>query len=143
MAEPEVLLVDDEQDVLSMLSEFLQMKGFKPTCADSADSAFRVLQERALRAEPPFQAVVSDWMMPGTDGGTLLGKIRSEGFRALPFVLMSGAVTRDVLLTAVRYDLDAVLLKPFSIDALCDKIQEASKVRERKVRERVPADRSG
>jgi two-component system chemotaxis response regulator CheY len=108
---------------------------------DTGEAAVRVLEERALSGGVPFSAVVSDWMMPGMDGVALLRRIRSGGFNRLPFVLMSGAVTKEVLLTAVKYDLDAVLLKPFAIDALCVKIQEASRARERKVRERMLVDR--
>jgi CheY-like chemotaxis protein len=137
MGESEVLLVDDDPGILSLLCDYLREKGFRTTCAPSAEEAFRQLNERARSGGPAFAAVVSDWMMPGMDGVALLNQIRSGEFQELPFVLMSGAVSKDVLLKAVKYDPDAVLLKPFSINALCVKIQEAIKVRERKQIERA------
>lgn len=137
MNSADVLVVDDEPDILSLISDFLSARGYTATCAGGGADAYRLIEERAQGGRPPFAAVVSDWMMPGMDGLALLEKVRSGDQHRLPFVLMSGAVSRDVLLGAVKYDPDAVLLKPFSIDLLCTKIAEAVKTRERKVRDRV------
>lgn len=137
MNSADVLLVDDEAEIRSLLSDYLEVRGYTATCAESGTDAYRLIEERAQGGGPHFTAVVSDWMMPGMDGLALLEKIRSGDQHRLPFVLMSGAVSRDVLLAAVKYDPDAVLLKPFSIDLLCAKITEAAKTRERKVLDRV------
>lgn len=137
MNSADVLLVDDEAAIRSLLSDYLSVRGYTATCAESGEDAYRLIEARAESGRPHFTAVVSDWMMPGMDGLALLEKIRSGDQHRLPFVLMSGAVSRDVLLAAVKYDPDAVLLKPFSIDLLCAKIAEAAKARERKVLDRV------
>ena len=132
-----MLLVDDEKAILSLLSDYLQTKGVRAVLAGNGAEAYRVLEERAHGGGPAFFAVVSDWMMPVMDGLGLLDRVRSGEFCGLPFVLMSGAVSREVLLGAVKRDPDAVVLKPFNIDLLWAKIQEAAKSRERRVREKA------
>ncbi len=134
-----VLLVDDEKDILSICAEYLNGNGIQTILANNGAAALRLLEERAGRDEPPCAAIVCDWMMPVMDGLTLLARVRSSEFRQMPFVLMSGAVSRDVLLTAVKHDPDAVLLKPFPIATLLAKIEEAIKSRERKERARMQA----
>jgi CheY-like chemotaxis protein len=137
MPDSPVLLVDDDPEILSLFSELLEMHGEQAITAGNGEQALRLILDRWRARQPPFSAVVSDWKMPVMDGLELLARIRSGEFHALPFVLVSGAVTADVLLAAVQYGPDAVLLKPFNIDALCVKIQEARDIRERKERERA------
>jgi CheY-like chemotaxis protein len=132
-----VLLVDDEEEVLVLLGDLLQAQHFETTCASNGQEALRQLQLRAREGQPPFAAVVSDWVMPVMDGVALLKAMRAGEFRKVPFVLMSGAVSRDELLGAIRYDPDAVLLKPFRIEALRGKIEEAVQNRQRKELERA------
>jgi hypothetical protein len=45
---------------------------------------------------------------------------------------MSGNVTKDELMGAVRYDLDGVILKPFGVQELQSKLNEAIAKREKK-----------
>jgi DNA-binding response OmpR family regulator len=132
-----ILLVDDDQELLSLFSDALQLDGLTTSCAENGEQAFRLLLERSRSGTGNFTAVVSDWKMPVLDGLGLLTRIRSSRFHGVPFVLMSGAVTADVLRDALRYDTDAVLLKPFHIDTLHAKIREAIEVRGRKEHDRA------
>ena len=131
-------MVDDEKAIQSFLSDYLQTKGVGTVVAGNGAEAYRLIEERAREGGPAFFAVVSDWVMPVMDGLGLLARVRSSEFRGLPFVLMSGAVSREVLLGAAKHGPDAVVLKPFSIDVLWAKIQEVvAKSRERKAREQA------
>ncbi len=75
--------------------------------------------------DPRIAAIISDWMMPGGDGMRLLAALRLGRFCNVPFVLISGAVTRERLDAAIKGGADGVLLKPFGLDALRRRVQEA------------------
>jgi CheY-like chemotaxis protein len=137
MPESPVLLVDDDPELLSLFSDALQLNGLHAICAANGEQALQLILGRWRAGESSFSAVVSDWKMPVMDGLELLARIRSGEFQALPFILVSGAVTMDILLSALQHDPDAVLLKPFRVDALCAKVQEAMEVRQRKERDRA------
>ncbi|MDZ4676769.1 MAG: response regulator [Oligoflexia bacterium] len=68
--------------------------------------------------------------MSDGDGLALLEKLRVGEFHYVPFILMSGAVTKEVLKNVVHQGADGVLLKPFSGDTLIKKISEAIANRE-------------
>ena len=138
----EVLVVDAQNAMRELLVDCLQMKGVPAITAMNGAEAYRLLEERALARGPAFLAVVSDWVMPVLDGLGLLHRIRSGEFQWLPFVLISGAVSITELRAAVKYGPDAVLLKPFAVDALYDKVHEAAAARARKtLSERVARTR--
>jgi CheY-like chemotaxis protein len=137
MADGRILLVDDEEELLLLLGDLLETKNFHTVCAGNGQEALRLLERHVKVNKAPFTAVVSDWVMPVLDGVGLLKTMRAGEFRKVPFVLMSGAVGREELLSAIRYDPDAVLLKPFRIEALCVKIEEAVQNRQRKELERA------
>jgi CheY-like chemotaxis protein len=137
MADGWVLLVDDEEELLLLLGDLLETRHLEAVCASNGQEAMRQLEKHSRSGKPAFTAVVSDWVMPVMDGVALLKQMRAGEFRKIPFVLMSGAVSREELLGAIRYDPDAVLLKPFRVEALCAKIEEAVQNRQRKELERA------
>ncbi|NUP09868.1 MAG: sigma-54-dependent Fis family transcriptional regulator [Polyangiaceae bacterium] len=67
-----VLVVDDEEGVRSFLAESLEREGHDVTQAPDVAEALR------LAREEPFDVVLTDLRMPGTDGMTLVRALRSE-----------------------------------------------------------------
>jgi signal transduction histidine kinase/CheY-like chemotaxis protein len=90
-----VLLVDDEADALEVLSTMLSKTGAEVLTATSADQAFSIF----MRHKPTI--LVSDLGMPGTDGYTLLERIRAlkseEGARVPAVALTAFARGQDRL----------------------------------------------
>jgi len=69
-ARPALLVVDDEEQILSALRRALRKEGYEIVTADSAKAALRMLGERR------FDAVLSDHKMPGMSGMQLLSRAR-------------------------------------------------------------------
>ena len=69
-ARPSLLLVDDEEQILSALRRALRKEGYEIVTALTPDAALRLLGER------PFDAVLSDHKMPGMTGMQLLSRAR-------------------------------------------------------------------
>ena len=64
-----VLLVDDNPDVLAVTAEILEGAGFMVVPAANGEEALAL-----LRSEQPFDILVTDYMMPGLDGGRLVAQ---------------------------------------------------------------------
>lgn len=65
---PTLLLVDDEERILSALRRTLRREGYEILLAESATAALRILSER------PVDVILSDHKMPGISGVQLLAR---------------------------------------------------------------------
>ena len=77
-----VLVVDDDEDILKLLTMRLRAKGFRITAVGSAEQA---LTQTAI--DPP-RVVVSDIRLPGQDGLALFEEIRRKR-PTLPVILLT------------------------------------------------------
>ena len=65
-----LLLVDDEENILSSLRRLLRNQGYEIFTATGGEQALAMLEER------PVDLVISDARMPGMDGATLLAEVQ-------------------------------------------------------------------
>ena len=115
---PNLLLVDDEDGVRLVVARVLKSKGFKVTECANAEQA---LEELAKRND--FDLLVTDMIMPGMDGETLIKKAR-EAYPKLKALLMSG-YSEDLAKYASSETKDTVFLaKPFELNQLLEKVKE-------------------
>src|SRR3569833_2954705 len=94
MAQPRLLLIDDEQALAEFLADAARESGFDPVIT-SEDEEFR----KAFREQRP-EMVALDLGMPGMDGVELIRFLAEEKFEA-PVLIVSG-FDRRVLETAFR-----------------------------------------
>jgi len=113
-----VLVVDDEEVWLGMLSQFLQGKGFNVLSATNGPSAL------ALLAQDQIDLVLLDFLMPEMDGLEVLDKIRHDYSRAALPVIMATAKTssRDIV-TALRKGANDYLTKPFDFPVVLARVE--------------------
>lgn len=106
-----ILVVEDDPQFRRYLAEVLEDAGFQVSLADNGSSALTALGEN------PVDLVLTDLVMPGQDGVSLIAALRKQR-PALRIVAMSGRSRTD--LTVDSLDLvrllgaDATLQKPFS-----------------------------
>jgi PAS domain S-box-containing protein len=97
--------VDDEEDFLALTRDFLEREGdIRVEGVTSAEEALERL------AGSSFDAIVSDYQMPGTDGISLLKQLRGSG-NATPFIILTGRGTEQVALGALNSGADFYLQK--------------------------------
>jgi len=106
-----VLLVDDEPDLLAAMAETLTRAGYAVrTVSDTAQAVTLLGQER-------FDAVVTDFIMPGITGMDLLQRVK-QIHPDLPVILLTGYATSDLTRRALQGGAADVLVKPFPLRAL-------------------------
>jgi two-component system response regulator MprA len=110
--ERRVLVVDDDQDVRSMVRTVLESEGY---AVDVAEDGFAAL--RAVDAREP-DCVVLDVMMPGMDGHAVLKRIRAGERSSLPVVMLTAAAGDDQAWQAWTEGVDYFLAKPFDAEEL-------------------------
>ncbi len=116
-----LLLVDDDNDLLRLLSMRLRANGYRVSTAESAEVAL------ALLAVEHFALVISDVRLPERDGMTLFDDIRSTN-PALPVILLTAHGTIPDAVEATSRGVFGYLTKPFDSTALLDKIEQALQV---------------
>ncbi len=113
-----ILVVDDDEDILRLLSMRLRARGFRVTAAVSAEEALA-----RIAVDPP-RAVVSDVRLPGRDGLALFEEIRSTR-PTLPVILLTAHGTIPDAVDATSRGVFGYLTKPFDSQVLLEKIDQA------------------
>src|SRR5437763_794997 len=90
-----LLIVDDDNNTLASLARAFRMAGHEATVCDNAARALELVKSQ------PFDMMLSDVVMPGEDGLSLLEDLRNFGI-ALPVVMISGQASIEM---AVRGEL--------------------------------------
>jgi PAS domain S-box-containing protein len=113
-----LLLVEDEEFVLSLVAESLGNLGYGVLQAPGPEAALELCREHGAR----IGLLISDVIMPGMDGVELTLRIR-EMVPQIPVLLMSG-YTADVLPGRLGLADTGFLQKPFSSEDLALKVRE-------------------
>ena len=115
MASDRILIVDDDPDLVDVLTELLRGAGFEVAAQDSVFGA------RALVRQSKPALILLDIGLPFRSGLALLDEMKADPATSdVPIVILSGMT--EALTAERRARADAVLSKPFEISALMDAI---------------------
>ena len=112
LAQRTILLVDDDDGVRRLAVRALGKAGYAVLSAESGEEALALLAAR----DGPIHAVVSDIVMPGMDGPTLVKGVR-ERYSGLPAILASG-YAEEAVYGGLSLEGIAFLAKPYTLKAL-------------------------
>jgi DNA-binding NtrC family response regulator len=116
-----LLIVDDEANTLASLSRAFRLAGHDATVCDNAAKALELAKTQH------FDLILSDVVMPGKDGLTLLEELKAQGVAA-PVVMMSGQAHIEMAVKATRLGALDFLEKPISSDKLMLTVENALKL---------------
>lgn len=114
-----LLLVDDQPELLSALSEILSEQGFVVVSTWEGEEAVEI----ASVFEP--NVLVTDYQLPGIDGVTTIRLVR-EDCPQVRAILVSGGMTSQTRCRARRAQVDEVFDKPVSVPSLIRAISEGA-----------------
>ena len=116
-----LLIVDDEANTLASLSRAFRLAEHEATVCDNAAKALELAKTQH------FDLILSDVVMPGKDGLTLLEELKAQGVAA-PVVMMSGQAHIEMAVKATRLGALDFLEKPISSDKLMLTVENALKL---------------
>jgi two-component system response regulator GlrR len=121
MSKPSILLVDDDPDILRLVSMRLSGAGHGVVAVDSAEKALA-----AFAVSRP-QVVVTDLKMSGMDGMALFEEIRKQA-PTLPVILLTAHGTIPDAVAATQRGVFGFLPKPFDGKLLLEQVEQALRV---------------
>ena len=117
-----VLIVDDEQDFLDVLSDRLKTRDMNVSTASSAKDAIKKIDAES------YDAVVLDLMMPEMDGLELAIKVRAmPNYANVPIMMITTEGGKQDVIEALTQGVNQYIVKPFNQDVLQAKMAELLK----------------
>ena len=119
-ADTPVFVVDDDQSVREALALLLKIEGYAPQCFGDGGSFLE-----AARSTLPA-CVILDLHLPGGSGIEILRTLATERFAA-PVLVISGGADVAMAVEAMKFGALDFLEKPFSSEAIIDRVRAAVK----------------
>jgi two-component system KDP operon response regulator KdpE len=110
-----ILLVDDDESLRQVISQYLTQEGYRAIAAGSGVEALKLFY-----SERP-DAVLLDLMMPGMDGWEVCARLRE--LSDAPILLVTARTSQEDKLRGFRLGIDDYLSKPFSLAELAARLQ--------------------
>ena len=111
-----ILVVEDEQNIRSALTDFLEYHGFAAVVAEDGLEAERIVGERQ------FDLILLDLMLPKISGEQLCAKWRREGLQ-MPILMLTAKGQEKEKIAGLNLGADDYITKPFSLEELLARIK--------------------
>jgi CheY-like chemotaxis protein len=112
-----ILVIDDKEEIRNLIKAVLGNFGFNVLEAGNGQMGVQMMRDQ----KPSL--VVCDINMPGMDGYETLCAVRDSSTTApIPFILMTGLVSRDGFRRGMVCGADDYLVKPFTTDELIEAV---------------------
>ena len=127
MTKCRILFVDDDNDILTMVNEYLKMQGYDITTANSGLKALDLIKDQDI------DVVFTDYKMPEFNGLELLAAIKQHK-PEVEVIIVTGYGSMESAIQAMKFGSYDYLQKPFKLDHLkliVDRIVEEKKVKDK------------
>lgn len=115
MEKKKILIADDEERIVKLVSDFLNAAGYETISAADGREALEVFS-----ANPDIKLAVIDIMMPEIDGWEVTREIRKQS--NIPVIMLSARAEEFDLLTGFESGIDEYVTKPFSPAVLVKRV---------------------
>ena len=111
-----ILIVEDEDNIRSALTDFLEFHDFRASTASDGLEAERIV------AKTGFDLILLDLMLPKISGEQLCSKWRSEGLQT-PIIMLTAKGQEKERVLGLNIGADDYITKPFSLEELLARIK--------------------
>jgi two-component system alkaline phosphatase synthesis response regulator PhoP len=111
-----ILVVDDEPNLLFMLTDRLEAEGYQVEAERDGDAGL------ARASSGSFDAIILDGMLPGRDGFDVCQTLRQRGVR-VPVLMLSARAQVVDRVVGLKLGADDYLTKPFDVTELLARLQ--------------------
>ena len=126
MDKKKILVADDEERIVKLVSDFLKIGGYEVLPASDGAQALELFNKN-----PDIALAIIDIMMPELDGWALTKEIRKTS--DLPIIMLSARAEEFDLLTGFESGIDEYVTKPFSPAVLVKRVEALIKRSDSKV----------
>jgi len=112
-----ILVVEDEPVIARAIERSLSEKGYLVEVAYDGEMGFELLREQ------DFDLIVLDAILPKMNGLDLCRKIRQDGRRNLPILMVTALGSTDNIVRGLEYGADDYMTKPFKMAELTARIR--------------------
>jgi DNA-binding response OmpR family regulator len=126
MDKKKILVADDEERIVKLVSDFLKIGGYEVLPASDGAQALELFNKN-----PDIALAIIDIMMPELDGWALTKEIRKTS--DLPIIMLSARAEEFDLLTGFESGIDEYVTKPFSPAVLVKRVEALIKRSDGKV----------
>nr|WP_218191288.1 response regulator [Enhydrobacter aerosaccus] len=112
---PHILIVEDDREIRTMVSRFLQKNGFRVSVAEDARAMDRVLEAAAI------DLLVLDLMLPGEDGLSICRRLRASS--SIPVIMLTASGDPVARVVGLEMGADDYVPKPFDPHELLARVK--------------------
>ncbi|MDI6703758.1 MAG: response regulator [bacterium] len=117
MVKGKVLIVEDEEDVITILKEVLETKGYEVITIQDSHQAF----DKIVSSLPDI--ILLDVMMPGISGYEICKRLKGDKItKDIPVVMLSARAQKDDVKKGFWSGADEYVTKPFDVFQLIDRL---------------------
>lgn len=114
-----IVVIDDDNLILTMARDFLQDAGFRVSTSDSA-----LFSNHIIYSSTPPDLIIIDFMMPLMNGDHKIKTLKSKSrSRDIPVLLMSSKMPDELQQLAAAAGADGVVAKPFTPSGLVQTVR--------------------
>ncbi|MDH4443385.1 MAG: phosphate regulon transcriptional regulator PhoB [Candidatus Fonsibacter sp.] len=117
-----VLLVEDEKSIITLIKYNLEKEGFKVFCAETGEDALKITKEKTL------DVVILDWMLPDVSGIEVCRQIKKDKkLKNIPVLILTAKGEPDDKIKGLEVGADDYVTKPFNNKELLLRIKSLIK----------------
>lgn len=104
-----ILLVEDEQSIVTLIKYNLEKEGFKVFCSETGEDALKIIKEKIP------DLVILDWMLPDTSGIDVCRQIKiDKKLKNIPVLILTAKGEPDDKIKGLEVGADDYVTKPFN-----------------------------
>ena len=117
-----VLLVEDEKSIVTLIKYNLEKEGFKVFCAETGEDALKIIKEKIP------DLVILDWMLPDLPGVEVCRQIKKDKkLKNIPILILTAKGEPDDKIKGLEVGADDYVTKPFNNKELLLRIKSLIK----------------
>lgn len=121
-----LLLIDDDPNLILLVKDYLEFRGYTVLTAQNGSAAFRLLED----VQPDL--IICDVMMPEMDGYAFIQKLRSQQeFDWTPVIFLSAKGQTQDRIKGLHAGADVYMVKPFEPEELVAQVEASIKLAHR------------
>jgi two-component system phosphate regulon response regulator PhoB len=118
MSSKRILVVEDDEDIMELISHNLERENYSVTRAGSGEEAVR-----QVAAKPP-EAILLDLMLPEMDGLEVCRRLKADrNWRHIPIVMVSAKGEESDVIAGLELGADDYITKPFRVKELVARVR--------------------